>query len=35
MTAQINLLKGIPGIILIEQVKTTINKFEDILRCFN
>ena len=35
MTAKINILKGIPRIFLIEQVKTTINKFEDILRCFN
>ena len=35
MTAKINILKGIPGIFVIEQVKTTINKFEYILRCFN
>ena len=32
MTGWINILKGIPRVFIIEEV---INKFEDILRCFN
>ena len=34
MIARINILKGIPGIFIVEEVKTTTKKFEDILRCF-
>ena len=35
MTARINIPKDIPGTFIVEEVRTTTNKFEDILRCFN
>ena len=35
MIARINILKRILGIFIVEEVKTTTKKIEDILRCFN
>ena len=35
MIVKINILKGIPESFIVEEVKTTTDKFEDILRCFN
>ena len=35
VAARINILKNIRGIFIIEQVKTTTNKFKDILCYFN
>ena len=35
MTASINILKDVPRIFITAEVKTSANKFEDILRYFN